>query len=124
MMKRSTVAWSPTQDTSGLSRQCSATEPQQPDNHQPSPSSICTASLYTFRLMASKFIYFQHETRCSEHYTRHVHQSYWALLSNREREGYDFTTTSTVHSLSRCIVVQKNICITYISVKEISKQVP
>ena len=26
--------------TSGLSRQCSATEPQQPDNHQPS---ICTA---------------------------------------------------------------------------------
>ena len=31
-----------TQDTSGLSRQCSATEPQQPDNHQPSQSSVCT----------------------------------------------------------------------------------
>ena len=27
---------------SGLSHQCSATEPQQPDNHQPSQSSICT----------------------------------------------------------------------------------
>ena len=37
------VAGSQTQDTSGLSRQCSATEPQQPDNHQPSQSSICTA---------------------------------------------------------------------------------
>ena len=27
-----------TQDTSGLSRQCSATEPQRPDNHQRSQS--------------------------------------------------------------------------------------
>ena len=29
--------------TLGLSRQCSATEPRQLDNHQPSQSSICTA---------------------------------------------------------------------------------
>ena len=34
-----------TQDTSGLSRQCSATEPRQPANHQPSQSSICTAQV-------------------------------------------------------------------------------
>ena len=42
---RPAVAGSRTQDTSGLSRQCSATEPQQPDNHQPSQSSICTAQV-------------------------------------------------------------------------------
>ena len=37
--KRSAAARSRTQDTSGLSRQCSATEPWKPDNHQPSQSS-------------------------------------------------------------------------------------
>ena len=43
-MKKPAVARSRTQDTSGLSRQCSATEPQQLDNHQPSQSSYmyCT----------------------------------------------------------------------------------
>ena len=35
-----------TQDTSGLSRQCFATEPQQPDNHQPSQPSMCTAQVH------------------------------------------------------------------------------
>ena len=44
-MKKPAVTGSRTQDTSGLSRQCSATEPQQPDNHQPSQSSICTAQV-------------------------------------------------------------------------------
>ena len=44
-MKKPAVAGSRTQDTSGLSRKCSATEPQQPDNHQPSQSSICTAQV-------------------------------------------------------------------------------
>ena len=39
------VAGSRTQDTSGLSRQCSATEPQQPDDHQPSQSSMYTAQM-------------------------------------------------------------------------------
>ena len=34
-VKRSTVTGSQTQDTSGLSHQCSATELQQPDNYQP-----------------------------------------------------------------------------------------
>ena len=34
--KKPAAARSRTQDTSGLSRQCSATELQQPDNHQPS----------------------------------------------------------------------------------------
>ena len=34
-----------TQDTSGLSRQCSVTELRQPDNHQPSQSFICTAQV-------------------------------------------------------------------------------
>ena len=43
--KRPAGARSPTQDTSGLSRQCSATEPWQPDNHQPSQSSICTTQV-------------------------------------------------------------------------------
>ena len=31
--------------TPGLSCQCSATEPQQPDNHKPSQPSICTAQV-------------------------------------------------------------------------------
>ena len=44
-VKNPAVAGSQTQDTSGLSRQCSATEPQQPDNHQFSQSSICTAQV-------------------------------------------------------------------------------
>ena len=34
--KKPAVAGNWTQDTSGLSRQCSATEAQQPDNHQSS----------------------------------------------------------------------------------------
>ena len=41
--KRPVAAGSRTQDTPGLSCQCSATEPRQPDNHQPSQSSTCTA---------------------------------------------------------------------------------
>ena len=44
-VKRPAVARSRTQDISGFSRQCSATEPQQLDNHQPSQSSICTAQV-------------------------------------------------------------------------------
>ena len=40
--KRLAAAGSWTQDTSGLSRQCS-TIARQPDNHQPLQSSICTA---------------------------------------------------------------------------------
>ena len=39
-VKRPEVAGSWTQDTSGLSRQSSGTEPRQPDNHQPLQSSI------------------------------------------------------------------------------------
>ena len=34
-IEESEKAGSRTQDTSGLSRQCSATEPRQPDDHQP-----------------------------------------------------------------------------------------
>ena len=44
-MKRPTATGSQTQDTSGLSHQCSATEPRQLDNYQPSQSSICTAQV-------------------------------------------------------------------------------
>ena len=47
--KKLAVAGSQTQDTSGLSRQCSATEPQQPDNHQPSQSSIQMPQLHTWQ---------------------------------------------------------------------------
>ena len=43
-MKKPAVTGSRTQDTSGLSRQCSATEPRQPDDHQShiwQPLSMC-----------------------------------------------------------------------------------
>ena len=43
--EKATVAGSRTQNTSGLSRQCSATEPQQLDDHQPSQSSMYTAQM-------------------------------------------------------------------------------
>ena len=45
MRRRPAATGSQTQDTSDWSRQCSATEPRQPDNHQPSQSSICTAQV-------------------------------------------------------------------------------
>ena len=45
--KRPAAARSRTQDTSGLSRQCSGTEPRQPDNHQPSQSSMCDSRTTT-----------------------------------------------------------------------------
>ena len=44
-VKRPAVTGSQTQDTSGLSCQCSATELRQPDNHQPLQSSICAAQV-------------------------------------------------------------------------------
>ena len=44
-VKRLAVARSRTQDTPDLSRPCSAAGPQQPDNHQPSQSSIYTAQV-------------------------------------------------------------------------------
>ena len=43
--EKADVAESRTQDTSGLSCQCSATESQQLDNYQPSQSSVCTAQV-------------------------------------------------------------------------------
>ena len=60
--------WELNQDTSGLGSQCSATELRQPDNHQPSQSSICTAqvelnSLHQQRTHAE---WFSH-SKCSEH---------------------------------------------------------
>ena len=39
--------------TPSLSCQCSSTERHQPDNHQPSPSSICPACLFTFLYFTS-----------------------------------------------------------------------
>ena len=45
---RGAAAGSRTQDTSGLSHQCVATEPQQLGNHQPSQSSIYTAQVVLF----------------------------------------------------------------------------
>ena len=46
--EKSTVTGSQTQDTSGISRQCSATELQQLENHQPSQFCICTAQVVMF----------------------------------------------------------------------------
>ena len=54
------VAGSRTQDTSCLSRQCFATEPQQLDNYQPSQSFICTAQVVlnasTAHLAATQYV--------------------------------------------------------------------
>ena len=44
-VKRPAVSGSRTQNTSGLNHQYSATEPQQPDDHQPSQPSIYTAQV-------------------------------------------------------------------------------
>ena len=44
-VERQAVAGSRTQDTSGLSHQCAATEPRQPDDHQPPQCSTCTAEV-------------------------------------------------------------------------------
>ena len=82
------VTGSRTQDTSGLSRQCYVTKPQQLNNHQPPQSSVVVQwqstggssqrcpgfasrwlPAFTFlylHLITSKFIYFQREARCSE----------------------------------------------------------
>ena len=46
-----------------MSRQCSATEPQQPEDHQPPQTSV----LLYFHLITSNFIYFQREARCFEY---------------------------------------------------------
>ena len=43
--------------TPSLSCQCSSTERHQPDNHQPSPSSICPACLSTFSSILSHNIF-------------------------------------------------------------------
>ena len=43
--KKPAVARSRTQDTFGLSRQCCATEPRQPDDYQPPQSPMCTAQV-------------------------------------------------------------------------------
>ena len=57
IVKRPTAARSQTQNTSGLSHQCSATEPQQPDNYQPSQSSICTACWMATRCVSEGIQY-------------------------------------------------------------------
>ena len=59
--KKPAVAGSRTQDTSGLSRQCSATEPQQPDNWwlKPEVSWVrlaVTASFFHFPLFSHQNI--------------------------------------------------------------------
>ena len=54
-MKRLTVAGNRTQDTSGLSHQCSATEPQQPDNHQ--QGSVLYVGLFLFPLFLPHNVY-------------------------------------------------------------------
>ena len=79
--KRQAAAGSQTQNTTGLSRQHSATEPQQPDNPYNPLYMVLTASVtylaakpgcrlfhfhYFCLIKSSKFIYFQHEARCSE----------------------------------------------------------
>ena len=89
-VKMPAVAGSRTKNTYSLSSQCSATEPWQLNDHEPSicPAQVAlnasvahlaaTASLFIllyFRLITSKFIYFQHEARCSEHCCMHVWQS-------------------------------------------------
>ena len=89
-VKMPAVAGSRTKNTYSLSSQCSATEPWQLNDHEPSicPAQVAlnasvahlaaTASLFIllyFRLITSKFIYFQHEARCSELCCMHIWQS-------------------------------------------------
>ena len=65
-MKRLAGARSQIQDITGLSRQCSTTEPQQPDDHQPPQSSIrgtgclshTSGSQLSMRNQNSKSLYF------------------------------------------------------------------
>ena len=56
-VKRLAVSGSQTQDIFSLSRQCSATEPRQPDKHQPSQSSICTGRCATALSIEIKVYY-------------------------------------------------------------------
>ena len=83
--KRPAATRSRTQDTPGLSRQCSATEPRQPDNHQPSPSSICTAqvvlnaSVATWQPLSMFYI-----NRVTEEVTRSTYISTVSYPSNIE----------------------------------------
>ena len=66
--KRPAAAGNRIQDTSGLSRQCSATELRQPDNHQPSQSILPAFFTFLyFHLITSNFLYFQLEARYSLH---------------------------------------------------------
>ena len=123
--KRLAAAGSRTQDTSGLSRQCSATEPQQPDDHQPPQSSmytvqmvlnawrlnpevswvqlLVTAGFFTFlylHLITSKFIYFQREARCFQHLDWENHSA-WVLSWWRKFSGQPLTEFWR-HILSSC----------------------
>ena len=105
-----------------------APESRQPDNHQPSQSSICTeswlvrlpvaAGLFTFlyfHLKTSKFIYFQREARCSEHLEWENHSA-WVLSWWREFSGRPLTEFWR-HILSGCQVcdwgIQYHLCSTY-----------
>ena len=132
--KRPTAARSQTQDTSGLSYQCSATELRQPDNHQPSKSSIRTAqvvlnasvthlaatqhmrqnsvrcrlesSLYQERTMLSGFSH----SKCTEHLT-----SCWKEMSFQQAICYlslrwvNILYAWTVNSVNRLVKNPKHI---------------
>ena len=66
--KKPAFAGSQTQDTSGLSRQCSATEPQQPGNHQPSQSSIYWGLTRKFPPSGNNPCWVVSHSKCSDHH--------------------------------------------------------
>ena len=55
-MKKAAVTGSQTQDTSGLSRQCFATEPQHLDNHQPSHIIMWVLNASVAYLAATQYV--------------------------------------------------------------------
>ena len=118
---RGAAAGSRTQDTSGLSHQCVATEPwpRQPDNHQPSQSSIYTAQVVLFFLT---FLYFRLITSlfpaCGKMVLafRGENHSAWVLSWRTEFSGQPLTEFWW-HILSGCQVcdwgIQYHLCSTY-----------
>jgi len=81
-VKKLAVAGSQTEDTSGLSCKCSATEPEKLDNHQPPQSCILTAQMV---LNASVAHFFSLSSIfASSHlnpFISSVRQEFWAIIS-------------------------------------------
>ena len=107
-----------------LSCQCSATEPWQPDNHQPptilhtglAPGNCQPFHFPLFHLITSEFLYFQLEAKCSEDLER-VNHSAWVLSWQRKLSRRRLTELWQ-HIPNGCQVrdwgIQYHLCSTYL----------